>query len=106
MYCTSGHIIISLFGSGRHRRLTARKSCLPRYLCLCFVRVRLIFSTTDGEETDDRRAAMHDDDIRKAAVFGALDGVLTSFAIVAGAAGEKQKMARRVGQGARLLSVV
>lgn len=37
-----------------------------------------------NDHDDDR---MQDDDMRKAAVFGALDGVLTSFAIVAGAAG-------------------
>lgn len=41
-------------------------------------------SPIDEDEHDD---SARDDDIRKAAVFGALDGVLTSFAIVAGAAG-------------------
>lgn len=56
-----------------------------------FVRARvpaLLFVCSDAfvDEGDDRTT---DGDIRKAAVFGALDGVLTSFAIVAGAAGRQ-----------------
>lgn len=38
-------------------------------------------------EEDEMDEEEEDSDDKKAAVFGALDGVLTSFAIVAGAAG-------------------
>ena len=40
----------------------------------------------DDHEDDDYETATLTD-VKKAAVFGALDGVLTSFAVVAGAAG-------------------
>lgn len=43
-----------------------------------------------GDDNDDdeyETASLND--VKKAAVFGALDGVLTSFAVVAGAAGER-----------------
>ncbi|CAN0448853.1 unnamed protein product [Laminaria digitata] len=40
----------------------------------------------DGNDDEDYETATLND-VKKAAVFGALDGVLTSFAVVAGAAG-------------------